>query len=312
MGSCDLVPMKGAWIVLAFGLSVASIAYAQRSPRRSPSRPTNRWEVDTSRSEMTDEPSVTLRLEAINPRPASILGARPVLIIRCLERDLVVYVSTGLVLREEDDATPVRVRWGTAVAQETSWSRSPDYSVVFVPEPRPFLKQLLATPDLRLEVQPFDAVPKVITFNGRGLDRHTKQLDAACPEEREQEAESTDTVTIFLDPRSVAPSRDQVFMESGVDERPEVLSGPAMQYPDLLRQAGVTGRVLVQAIIDTTGRAEPASVKVVQSVNPGFDQPAKNYVLGALFRPARVHGRAVRVLVNLPIDFSIKKKSQRP
>jgi len=105
----------------------------------------------------------------------------------------------------------------------------------------------------------------------------------------------------------IVPSSDQVFMESVVEERPEVLSGPALNYPDLLRQAGVQGRVLVQAIIDTSGRAEPPSVKVIQSPNPGFDQPAKNYVLRALFRPARVHGRAVRVLVNLPIDFKIKR-----
>jgi TonB family protein len=293
--------MKGAWIVLAFGLSVASVADAQRS----------RWELDTSRSGMTDQPSVTLRLEAINPGPASTRDIRPALTVVCRGHAFEVYVSTGSVLRAEDDATPVRVRWGTGVAQATSWSRSPDHSVIFAPEPRPFLKQLLATPDLRLEVQPVDAVPKVITFDARGLDRHTKQLDAACPE-REAEAGSADTVTIFLDPRDMAPSRDQVFMESGVDERPEVLSGPAMQYPDLLRQAGVTGRVLVQAIIDTTGRAEPASVKVVQSPNTGFDQPAINYVLGAQFRPARIHGRAVRVLVNLPIDFSIKKNSKRP
>ena len=101
----------------------------------------------------------------------------------------------------------------------------------------------------------------------------------------------------------IAP--DQVFMESVVEERPEVLSGPQPQYPDLLRQAGIQGRVIVQAIIDTSGRAEPPSVKVIQSPNPGFDQPAKTYVLRALFRPARVHGRAVRVLVNLPIDFKI-------
>ena len=100
---------------------------------------------------------------------------------------------------------------------------------------------------------------------------------------------------------------DQVFLESVVEERPEVLSGPQPQYPDLLRQAGIQGRVLVQAIIDTSGRAEPPSVKVIQSPNPGFDQPAKNYVLRALFRPARVHGRAVRVLINLPIDFRIKR-----
>jgi TonB family protein len=105
----------------------------------------------------------------------------------------------------------------------------------------------------------------------------------------------------------IVPSSDQVFMESVVEERPELLTRPPLQYPDLLRQAGVQGRVLVSAIIDTLGRAEPASVKVVQSPNPGFDQPAKNMVLKALFRPARVHGRAVRVLVNLPIDFSIKR-----
>jgi TonB family protein len=101
----------------------------------------------------------------------------------------------------------------------------------------------------------------------------------------------------------VAP--DQVFMESVVEERPEILSGPSLQYPDLLRQAGIQGRVIVQAIIDTSGRAEPPSVKVIQSPNPGFDQPAKTYVLRALFRPARVHGRAVRVLINQPIDFKI-------
>jgi TonB family protein len=105
----------------------------------------------------------------------------------------------------------------------------------------------------------------------------------------------------------IVPSSDQVFMESVVEERPEVLSGPQLQYPDLLRQAAIQGRVLVQAIIDTTGRAEPPSVKVLQSPNPGFDQAAKNYVLRALFRPARVHGRAVRVLINLPIDFKIKR-----
>jgi len=307
-----MVAMKGGWVVLGLGLSVASMVYAQRSPRPSPPTPTNRWEVDTSRSEMIDERSVTLRLEAIKPVPASDLKIRPTLIIRCRERVLDVYVATGSVLREEDETTPVRIRWGTGVVWVADWNRSKDHSAAFAPEPRRFLKQLLATPDLRLEVQPSDAVPTVITFDARGLDRHTKQLDAACPGWHEEEAESTDTLMIMLDPGSVVPSSDQVFMESVVEERPEILSGPPIQYPDVLRQAGVTGRVVVQAIIDPTGRAEPASVQVVQSPNPGFDQSAKDYVLGAQFRPARVHGRAVRVLVNLPIDFNVKKKSGRP
>jgi len=105
----------------------------------------------------------------------------------------------------------------------------------------------------------------------------------------------------------MVPTGNDVFMESIVEEKPSILSGPQLVYPDLLRQAGIQGRVIVQVIVDTTGRAEPNSIKVLQSPNPGFDQPAKNYVLKALYRPARVHGRAVRVLVNQPIDFKVTR-----
>src|SRR5690242_11613270 len=105
----------------------------------------------------------------------------------------------------------------------------------------------------------------------------------------------------------ITPTGNEVFMEAVVEEKPAVLSGPALQYPQLLAQAQIQGRVVVEAIVDTLGRAEANSVKVRQSANPGFDQPAKNYVLKCLFRPARVHGRAVRVLIQLPIDFRIKQ-----
>jgi TonB family protein len=105
----------------------------------------------------------------------------------------------------------------------------------------------------------------------------------------------------------MVPTGNEVFMEAIVEEKPTVLSGPIPVYPELLKQAQIQGRVLVQAIVDTLGRAEPPSVKVLQSPNPGFDQSAKNYVLKALFRPARVHGRAVRVLIQIPIDFRLKQ-----
>src|SRR6266705_6756024 len=62
----------------------------------------------------------------------------------------------------------------------------------------------------------------------------------------------------------IVPSSGDVYMESVVEERPDLLSGPQPLYRDLLRQAGVQGRVLVQAIIDTSGRAEPPSVKIIQ------------------------------------------------
>jgi hypothetical protein len=54
----------------------------------------------------------------------------------------------------------------------------------------------------------------------------------------------------------------------------------------------------------TTGRAEPSSIKIVQSPSPGFDGPVTRWALRAQFRPARLRGRAVRVLIQLPIDYS--------
>lgn len=84
-----------------------------------------------------------------------------------------------------------------------------------------------------------------------------------------------------------------------------MLAGPALPYPELLRHAGIQGQVIVQAIIDTSGRAEPQSVKVIRSPHPGFDESARNYVLRALFRPARVDGHPVRALLSVPIDFKM-------
>ncbi len=63
------------------------------------------------------------------------------------------------------------------------------------------------------------------------------------------------------------PVADEVLLEAIVDEKPSVLSGPQLVYPEILRQARIQGRVIVQAIIDTTGRAEPKSLKILQSPN---------------------------------------------
>ena len=96
---------------------------------------------------------------------------------------------------------------------------------------------------------------------------------------------------------------DQIYSSGGVEEAPALLSPPPA-YPEQLRRAGIQGHVLLQAVVDTTGRVEPNSVKILQSSSPGFNVPTKRWALDARFRPARLQGRAVRVLVNLPVDFS--------
>jgi len=107
-------------------------------------------------------------------------------------------------------------------------------------------------------------------------------------------------------------SGNEVYAEALVEERPALLSAPPPVYPALLKQAGIQGRVVLRAVIDTTGRVEPASIQIMKSPNPAFDQPTKDWVLKALFRPARLHGRGVRVFINLPVDYSLTAASGSP
>lgn len=92
-----------------------------------------------------------------------------------------------------------------------------------------------------------------------------------------------------------------------VEERPELLAAPQPVYPAPLREAGVQGIVVVQLVVDTLGRAEVGSVRVLQHSMAGFDASALASIRAARFRPARVWGRPVRVLVQVPVDFRIRK-----
>jgi protein TonB len=102
---------------------------------------------------------------------------------------------------------------------------------------------------------------------------------------------------------------DQPYLEAVVEDRPETITGSCsqQQYPAILQQAGVEGRVLVEFVIDTLGRAERASIRFVSSSHQLFEAPARATVLSCRFRPGRISGRAVRVRVQQPINFTITR-----
>jgi TonB family protein len=97
----------------------------------------------------------------------------------------------------------------------------------------------------------------------------------------------------------------QVFTEAVVDEPPERISSPPLEYPRMMQQAGVEGSVVLQGVVDTTGRIEANSIAVISSTNRAFEGPARQLLRRSLFRPGRVRGQAVRVLIQLPIQFTL-------
>ncbi len=87
-----------------------------------------------------------------------------------------------------------------------------------------------------------------------------------------------------------------VYGENDVEEQPHPIAGPPVTYPASLLLARITGRVVVEAVIDTTGRVEEGSIRVIESTDPRFNEAAKSYVGGARFSAGRVAGRATTVL----------------
>ena len=104
-----------------------------------------------------------------------------------------------------------------------------------------------------------------------------------------------------------APANGESGVWSGLTEQAaELLSGPLPAYPELLRQAGVQGRVVLEAVVDTTGRVLVSSIRVIAATNPGFVVPARQALIAALFRPARLGGKPVAIRVRIPYDFTIR------
>jgi hypothetical protein len=88
-----------------------------------------------------------------------------------------------------------------------------------------------------------------------------------------------------------------------VDAQPVLVSHPLIRFPPEMAQLGAAGTVVVEAMLDTAGHIEAASLRVAQSANPGFNGEARRLVLGSVYRPARVGGRPVRTLIRQAITF---------
>lgn len=161
--------------------------------------------------------------------------------------------------------------------------------------PEPVLRALggLSAPSAPLLVVPV-AVPTVIPPPATApFDPSRLGLTSPVP-----------AVAAGLAPDSGA--RGGVWTDRLVEEAPELLSHPPVRFPDVLRQAGVGGRVVVEAVVDTVGRVEPGSIAVRESTNPLFDAPARAVVAGSLYRPGRVSRRPVRVRIRIPVVFQVE------
>ena len=135
--------------------------------------------------------------------------------------------------------------------------------------------------------------------------------DAEAPKEQtimSQEEIATATPGVSEDAGSqivVAPSEDELPRFGDyvyVEELPEAITRVTPVYPDLAREAGVDGTVMVQALVGKDGKVK--DVRVVKSI-PMLDENAKAAVRQWVFKPALSNNKPVAVWVGVPVKFSL-------
>lgn len=101
---------------------------------------------------------------------------------------------------------------------------------------------------------------------------------------------------------------DQPYFDFQVEKPVAPLPGGAgPRYPDILRSGGVEGQVLAQFVVDTTGRIEIPSFRVLRSDHAMFEQAVRQALPNMRFLPAEVGGRKVKQLVQQPFVFALQK-----
>lgn len=86
------------------------------------------------------------------------------------------------------------------------------------------------------------------------------------------------------------------------EDDPVAVSRPAPPYPELARQAGIEGQLVLNVLVDRQGRVR--EVLVVRSVEV-FEDVSIQAVRRWVFRPALSNGHPVAVWVTIPIRFTL-------
>jgi protein TonB len=105
-----------------------------------------------------------------------------------------------------------------------------------------------------------------------------------------------------------APVENQTYFEYQVEKPVMAVPGsPTPRYPDILKSAGVEGEVVVAFVVDTTGRADVSSLKILKATHELFAAAVRTALPSMRFLPAEVGGKKVKQLVQQPFVFNIVK-----
>jgi TonB family protein len=96
----------------------------------------------------------------------------------------------------------------------------------------------------------------------------------------------------------------RALLECEVDEAPRITKWPKVRYPNIHPYR--EGRVWVQFVVDTTGRADSTSIDILLSDDPAFEKESRSALRAIRFSPGRRAGAPVPVLVFQQLSFRVR------
>jgi TonB family protein len=102
---------------------------------------------------------------------------------------------------------------------------------------------------------------------------------------------------------SDAPKKEKYSKLTDDMTPPKVVSRVNPIYPEVDKDAGIEGPVVLEAMISDRGIVE--DVRVVQSLSSGLDQSAADAVRQWRFEPAKLDGKPVGVSLTITINFKL-------
>jgi TonB family protein len=110
--------------------------------------------------------------------------------------------------------------------------------------------------------------------------------------------------------RRAADASVGVYDISKLDQAPRAKFQARPQYPRELREAGISGQVVVDFIVDKDGNVQNAYA--AKSSQKEFEASAVDAVSQWKFSPGRKDGRDVNTHMQVPIVFSLNNKKDAP
>lgn len=109
----------------------------------------------------------------------------------------------------------------------------------------------------------------------------------------------------LLPPGRTTVRLDSVFSVLAVDSEVVRYPSAAPAYPKALLEGGVEGSVEAEFVVDTTGRVDLTTIRILRSSHEEFSASVQAALAGASFRPAWRNLRKVRQLVSQRFAFRI-------